>query len=742
MRSDFFAALLGAAIVCTAPAVAASPTTFTYQGQLAQDSTPAEGAYEFEIRLLDNLGVQIGVTQTASEIVTAGSFSMELDFGNGAFDGAERFLEISVRSVVDGGAYVVLSPNQLVTSAPVAQFALNGNEGPQGPVGPQGDPGAQGDPGTPGADGADGAQGPQGDPGNDGADGAPGAQGPQGNQGVAGTPGDSHWTLNGSATYYNGGNVGIGTNNPFYPLDIDGSLAVTLRAENTNQFGKAIMGSANPVDGAGTGVHGSSSGASGRGVFGYATSQFGTNYGVYGRTESNTDGYSGYFQGGRVYLGNKVGIGVQDPLYSLHIRTADSQALHSENSSTTGVGLYTLATSPTGVNYGVRGKTNSPDGFASYFEGGKNYFEGNVGIGVDSPDASLHVQRVSLGTVLHAETSSNSTFAIYGEATSSSGLTKGVVGDVYSPSGIGVQGRSYATTGQSRGVYGEDHSSEGIGVVGVAVSFTGVNYGVWGKTNSPDGFAGYFAGGKNYFEGRVGIGEDAPSDQLHINAPAGVNAFRVQTDGSTRIRVTQAGGVALGGNSSAVANGDTYVVNNLGIGDATPDEKLDVIGNGVISGVLTVGTGTPQTSFKLGVSGTAAKTGGGSWAVFSDKRLKKNIVSMTGSLDTISALRPVNFEYTAKDHFSYTPGVQSGFIAQEVQRVIPQWVNTADDGYFYLDQVGYEALIVDAIQELRIEKDATDKQLQDELSRLKLENESLKRRLDRMERIMGVLIEQ
>jgi len=61
---------------------------------------------------------------------------------------------------------------------------------------------------------------------------------------------------------------------------------------------------------------------------------------------------------------------------------------------------------------------------------------------------------------------------------------------------------------------------------------------------------------------------------------------------------------------------------------------------------------------------------------------------MTGSLDVISALRPVNFEYTVKDHFSYTPGVQRGFIAQEVQKVIPQWVNTADDGYFYLDQVG------------------------------------------------------
>ena len=33
MRSDIFAALLGSAIVCVAPAAAASPTIFTYQGR-------------------------------------------------------------------------------------------------------------------------------------------------------------------------------------------------------------------------------------------------------------------------------------------------------------------------------------------------------------------------------------------------------------------------------------------------------------------------------------------------------------------------------------------------------------------------------------------------------------------------------------------------------------------------------------------------------------------------------------
>jgi hypothetical protein len=104
---------------------------------------------------------------------------------------------------------------------------------------------------------------------------------------------------------------------------------------------------------------------------------------------------------------------------------------------------------------------------------------------------------------------------------------------------------------------------------------------------------------------------------------------------------------------------------------------------------------------------------------------------MAGSLDTLDALRPVTFNYTDKDHFSYVEGTIPGFIAQEVQQVMPQWVGQGEDGYLYLNPVGYEAMVVDAIQELRAEK---DKQIQ----ALQSENEMLRARLDRLEAmIMG-----
>lgn len=622
MRLNLLATLLGALSVCAAPAIAQSPTTLTYQGKLAQSGTPAEGGYEFEVRLLDGLGVQVGLTQPAFAVLTDGFFSMDLDFGAAAFDGNERFLEISVRSFDLGGVYTTLTPNQRVAAAPVAQFALSGNEGPAGPAGPagpQGDGGPQGDPGNDGAPGAPGTDGVDGD---DGASGAQGTQGVQGPQGDPGDPGDSHWGVDGTRTYYTAGEVGIGLTDPDFPFHVQSSISGV------------------PV------IYAEATGAGSYGVWGKAT--------------------------GAAYISNGV---------------------RGDSASVVGRGVYGFATSYTGITNGVRGNSQSVDGSG-----------------------------------------------VYGIASNSQGNNHGVYGETNSGDGNGVFGHASAAGGTGEGVLGLSESTTGIGVRGYGFTPTGTNYGVWGETNSATGYAGYFTGGRNYFEGRVGVGIDAPSDQLHVSAPAGQYAFRVQHDGTTRIRVNANGGISLGGNSTIVGAGDTYVVNNLGIGDSTPEAELDVLGDAVISGTLTVGSTTPQTSYKLAVSGTAAKTGGGSWAVFSDERLKKNIVPMAGSLDTISALRPVNFEYDREGHFSYTPGVQSGFIAQEVQRVIPRWVDTADDGYLYLDQTGFEAIVVNAFQELCAEKDAENRELRNQMTSLVArkdrEIQDLTARLERLEKRM------
>ncbi|MEX0875839.1 MAG: hypothetical protein WD114_00120, partial [Phycisphaerales bacterium] len=189
-----FAAAIGLGLVFNSTALAQSATSFTYQGHLAESGEPAEGMYEFEIRLLDDMGVQIGGVATPVAMVSEGRFTVDLDFGPGVFDGSPRMLEIGVRDMMSGGAFAVLSPNTPISSAPVAQFALAGNEGPQGPQGADGPQGPIGPVGPQGPQGDTGPQGPIGPQGDPGPTGPQGPEGPQGPQGPVGPPGTTSWT--------------------------------------------------------------------------------------------------------------------------------------------------------------------------------------------------------------------------------------------------------------------------------------------------------------------------------------------------------------------------------------------------------------------------------------------------------------------------------------------------------------------------------------------------------------------
>jgi hypothetical protein len=104
----------------------AQGTAFTYQGRLAENGNPANGAYELRFALFDALsgGGQIGSPLTNSAVaVINGNFTVTLDFGANAFPGAGRWLQIGVRTNGIGGAFITLNPRQPVTSTPYALTA-------------------------------------------------------------------------------------------------------------------------------------------------------------------------------------------------------------------------------------------------------------------------------------------------------------------------------------------------------------------------------------------------------------------------------------------------------------------------------------------------------------------------------------------------------------------------------------------------------------------------------------------
>jgi len=87
-------------VAASAPLSANLGTSFTYQGQLRQGNDPVNEACDFQFGFWDavSAGAQIGSTQTKTNVaVSDGLFTVQLDFGSGAFQGSDRWLAIAVR---------------------------------------------------------------------------------------------------------------------------------------------------------------------------------------------------------------------------------------------------------------------------------------------------------------------------------------------------------------------------------------------------------------------------------------------------------------------------------------------------------------------------------------------------------------------------------------------------------------------------------------------------------------------
>ncbi|MGH7435464.1 MAG: tail fiber domain-containing protein [Polyangiaceae bacterium] len=102
-------------------------------------------------------------------------------------------------------------------------------------------------------------------------------------------------------------------------------------------------------------------------------------------------------------------------------------------------------------------------------------------------------------------------------------------------------------------------------------------------------------------------------------------------------------------------------------------------------------------------------------------RLKKNIQPLQNSLDTLVRLRPVSFEW--KEPSDHAPaGTQVGLIAQEVEKVRPDWVGVDANGFKTLNPKGLEIMLVDGVKTLKLENEA-----------LKAESDDLRQRVRSLE---------
>ena len=103
------------------------------------------------------------------------------------------------------------------------------------------------------------------------------------------------------------------------------------------------------------------------------------------------------------------------------------------------------------------------------------------------------------------------------------------------------------------------------------------------------------------------------------------------------------------------------------------------------------------------VSGELRATGDIIAFYSSDRRFKDNITPINNSLEKLNQIGGYEFDWNNKQS-SYT-GHDVGVIAQEIEKVLPELVNTRDNGYKAVKYEKLVALLIEAIKELNTKID-------------------------------------
>ncbi|MEL6810960.1 MAG: tail fiber domain-containing protein [Bacteroidota bacterium] len=155
-------------------------------------------------------------------------------------------------------------------------------------------------------------------------------------------------------------------------------------------------------------------------------------------------------------------------------------------------------------------------------------------------------------------------------------------------------------------------------------------------------------------------------------------------------------------------NADRLFVVGNGISLGARSDALTIYKSGVVYITNMAGIGTDTPTANLSVNGTANKPGGGAWAVFSDRRLKKNVSNYTEGLDLILNVNPVNFSYNDNmpallgENETLAERVYQGVIAQELQTIAPNMVRNVAIGaevYLEVDPNKFTYALINAVKQ-------------------------------------------
>tara|TARA_R110000744_G_scaffold148081_3_gene261141 strand:+ start:3031 stop:5583 length:2553 start_codon:yes stop_codon:yes gene_type:complete len=216
-------------------------------------------------------------------------------------------------------------------------------------------------------------------------------------------------------------------------------------------------------------------------------------------------------------------------------------------------------------------------------------------------------------------------------------------------------------------------------------------------------------------DGNVGIGTTSPDAKLGVVASVDYTSIKLSrwnTTGNTIHRTGIATQNYLGaeqdtamligyvdsgqsvislGGSSGIHNAATklrfYTAANTTTLSGT--ERMTILNNGY------VGINDDTPAYQLDVDGTIRATG--NIIAYSDIRVKENVKTIDSALDKVTKLRGVEYNKIGEDSKSI------GVIAQEIEKVVPEVVETDEKGMKAVAYGNISGLLIEAIKELKLE---------------------------------------
>ena len=413
--------------------------------------------------------------------------------------------------------------------------------------------------------------------------------------------------------------------------------------------------------------------------------------------------------------GPRLGIGTTTPSAKLDIQGTQGQ-------------LFSVTDDLSGSIFAVADISGVP--IFDVNSSGVSYFDGNVGIGTASPGAKLEVYGSSPNILISntAETDSGIVFTDAQAGTSqraaikfnsSDNKLKFFVNDevaqrmVIDTSGnVGIGETNPATTLDVLGTYRQINPAAGAAggtVIARTLTYSASPYGLVTRGYNNGLFTIQCERESNAGEnfdmalqptgGNVGIGITGPLAKLHVN------------QGTASGTVIKASGIQA-----------QIEIQTSTAGDAHLYMRPNSTGNNAAIFKMTAGTNynwrwqddatTPVVFMQLSQSNSSLSVKGDviAYGSPSDERYKENIKPIESALDKVTKLQGVTFDWKESDNLLDIKE-DIGFIAQDVQKVVPELVRENEDGKLSLRYQGITPILLEAIKELKAEIEELKKQI-------------------------------